>query len=358
MQNYKLSYKGQNVYVGIDVHLKTWYVTAITETGYKESFGQRSDAKVLFDTLNRKFPHAHFKSAYEAGFCGFSVHYRLTEQGFDNIVINPADIPTTNKEKVSKTDAVDSEKIARALKQGQLTPIHIKDRGYMDDTNVIRLRARFVKDLSRMKHRTKHLLYNQGVEYPEQFQKSGYHWSRNFMNWLRNEVRFLSEEKLSLMLLLDEVDNLRRAVLRTTRELRRLAMTDKYRDNYNLLRSVPGIGEITAMTILTEIDNDFCRFSNERQFSSFLGLIPTCHDSGENRNSGMKTFRGNHQIGPLMVEASWIAIRKDPELSACHTNYCQRMPSQKAIIKIARKLSCKTFAVMKTKQKYVRCQGV
>ena len=82
MQNYKLSYKGQNVYVGIDVHLKTWYVTAITETGYKESFGQRSDAKVLFDTLNRKFPHAHFKSAYEAGFCGFSVHYRLTEQGF------------------------------------------------------------------------------------------------------------------------------------------------------------------------------------------------------------------------------------------------------------------------------------
>ena len=353
MQRYKLSFKGQNVYVGIDVHLKTWHVTAITETGYKTAFGQRSDAKVLFDTLNKKFPDAHFKSAYEAGFCGFSVHYKLTELGFENIVINAADVPTTHKEKVTKTDAVDAEKIAWALKQGQLTPIHIKDKTYMDDTNVIRLRSRFVKDLSRMKNRTKHLLYCQGVEYPERFLKSGTHWSRNFMNWLRNEVQFLSGEKLTLMLLLDEVENLRRAVLRTARELRKMAFAERYQQNYKLLMGVPGIGEITAMTILTELDNNFSRFSNERQFASFLGLIPTCHDSGDKKVDGPKTYRGNHQIGPLIVEASWIAVRRDPELSSCYISYCQRMKPQRAIIKIARKLSCKIFAVMKTQKPYV-----
>lgn len=353
MQKYKVSFKGQNVFVGIDVHLKTWHIVAITEGGFKVAFGQRSDAKVLFDTLNKKFPDAHFKSAYEAGFCGFSVHYKLTEVGFENIVINPADVPTTNKEKVSKTDAVDAEKIARALMKGQLTPIHIKDKAYMDDTNVIRLRNRFVKDLNRMKSRTKHLLHNQGVAFPECFQKSGTHWSRNFMNWLRNEVELLSTEKLSLLLLLDEVENLRKAVLRTTRELRRFSVSEKYKENFDLLMSVPGIGEITAMTILTELDNDFTRFSNERQFVSYLGLIPTCHDSGEKKANGVKTFRGNHQIGPLIVEASWIAIRKDIELSACFVDYCQRMKPQAAIIKIARKLSCKAFAIMKTRKKYV-----
>lgn len=353
MQKYKVSFKGQNIFVGIDVHLKTWHVVAITESGYKVSFGQRSDAKVLFDTLNRQFPDAHFKSAYEAGFCGFSVHYRLTEVGFENIVINPADVPTSNKEKVTKTDAVDADKIARALKQGQLTPIHIKEKEYMDDTNLVRLRSRFVKDLNRMKSRTKHLLYNQGVEYPERFQKSGFHWSRNFMDWLRNEVEFLSEEKLALTLLVDEVENLRKAVLRTTRELRRLAMSPKYRENFELLTGVPGIGEITAMSLLTEIDNNPGRFSNERQFASFLGLIPTCHDSGGKKTNGAKTFRGNHQIGPLIVEASWMAIKNDRELSNCYINYCQRMKPQAAIIKIARKLAGKIFAVLKTKKKYV-----
>ena len=181
MQSNKISFKGQNIYVGIDVHLKTWHVTTLTESGYKYSFAQHSDAKELFDRLNKKFPEAHFKSAYETGFCGFSVHYALTAQGFENIVVNPADIPTTGKEKAMKTDAVDSEKIAWSLKRGELTGIYIKDKCYMDDTNLIRLRQRFIRDLSRQKNRTKHLLYTQGVVYPERFSKKGTHWSRNFI---------------------------------------------------------------------------------------------------------------------------------------------------------------------------------
>ena len=95
MQSNKISFKGQNIYVGIDVHLKTWHVTTLTESGYKYSFAQHADAKELFDRLNKKFPEAHYKSAYETGFCSFSVHYALTELGFENIVVNPADIPTT-----------------------------------------------------------------------------------------------------------------------------------------------------------------------------------------------------------------------------------------------------------------------
>ena len=51
MQKYKVSFKGQNIYVGIDVHLKTWHVTTLTESGCKYSFSQHADAKELFDRL-------------------------------------------------------------------------------------------------------------------------------------------------------------------------------------------------------------------------------------------------------------------------------------------------------------------
>ena len=68
-------------------------------------------------------------------------------------MVHPADIPTTNKEKALKTDAVDSEKIAWALKRGELTGIYIKDKRYMDDTNLMRLRQRFITDLSRQKNK-------------------------------------------------------------------------------------------------------------------------------------------------------------------------------------------------------------
>jgi len=357
MQKYKISFKGQNIYVGIDVHLKTWHVTALTESGCKYSFAQRANAKVLFDTLNRKYPEAHFKSAYEAGFCGFAAHYSLTEMGFENIVVNASDIPTTEKEKLSKTDAVDSEKIAWSLKRDELVCIHIKDKEYMDDTNVMRLRQRFIKDLSRQKNRTKHLLYTQGVEYPERFLRGGSHWSKNFMLWLRNEVELLSSEKLALSLLCDEVENTRRSILKITREIRRLSKTEKYEKNYKLLTSVPGIGLIIAMSLLTELDNEPLRFRNERAFVSYLGLIPICHDSGEKKSSGAKTNRGNKLLGPLIVESSWVAIQQDVELSAYYTNCCQRMKPQLAIIKVARKLACKTYAVLKTQKEYVRTES-
>ena len=353
MQKYNISFKGQNIFVGIDVHLKTWHVTTLTESGYKYSFAQHSDARELFDRLNKKFPEAHFKSAYEAGFCGFSVHYALTELGFENIVVNAADIPTTGKEKAMKTDAVDSEKIAWALKRGELTAIYIKDKRYMDDTNLMRLRQRFIKDLSRQKNRTKHLLYTQGVTYPERFKNSRTHWSRNFMQWLREEVELLSQEKLTLMLLCDQVENTRKAILKVTREIRRLSMTEKYKDNFDLLISVPGFGLIMAMTMLTEFDNNLMRFPNERKFISMLGLMPTCHDSGEKKVSGEKTFRGNKQLGPLVVESSWVAIQRDCELGSYYSKCCQFMKPQRAIIKVARKLACKAYAVVKTQKAYV-----
>jgi transposase len=353
MQKYKVSFKGQNIYVGIDVHLKTWHVTTLTESGCKYSFAQHADAKELFDFLNKKFPDAHFKSAYEAGFCGFSAHYALMEQGIENIVVHAADIPTTGKEKAMKTDAVDSEKIAWALKRDELTGIYVKDKQYMDNTNLMRLRQRFIIDLSRQKNRTKHLLYTQGVTYPERFRNSRTHWSRNFMKWLREEVELLSEQKESLLLLCEQVENTRRAILKVTREIRRLSTTERYKENYGYLTSVPGFGLITSMSLLTELDNNIARFPNERSFVSFLGLIPTCHDSGEKKVHGEKINRGNKHVGPLIVEASWMAIQRDYQLGAYYSNCCQSMRPQKAIIKVARRLACRAYAVLKTKKAYV-----
>ena len=352
MQRNKISFKGQNIYVGIDVHLKTWHVTTVTESGYKYSFAQHSDARELFDRLNRKFPDAHFLSAYEAGFCGFSAHYALTELGFENIVVHAADIPTTGKEKAMKTDAVDSEKIAWALKRGELSGIHVKDRQYMDDTNLMRLRQRFVTDLSRQKNRTKHLLYTQGVTYPERFRKNSTHWSHNFMRWLREEVCLLSEGKQTLMHLCDQVENTRKAILAVTREIRRLSTTDKYKENYSLLTSVPSFGLIVSMSMLAELDNNVARFPNERTFVSMLGLIPTCHDSGEKKAGGEKTNRGSKHLGPLIIEASWVAVGRDRELGAYYSNCCQSMKPHKAIVKVARKLACRVYAVLKTRTKY------
>ena len=101
-QNYELNFTGHNIYVGMDVHLKSWTVTIRTEHLEHKRFTQPPDAQVLYNYLTRNFPGATYYSVYEAGFCGFSVHRQLEALGIHNIVVNAADVPTKQKDKVQK----------------------------------------------------------------------------------------------------------------------------------------------------------------------------------------------------------------------------------------------------------------
>lgn len=326
VQSNKKDFSGQNISIGIDVHLRTWSVTVLTPSGFMRTHTQKASAKELFEHLNKHYPNGSYHAAYETGFSGFSTYYALTELGIKCTVVHAADVPTTQKEKVSKSDPVDSKKLAKALMRGELGSVYIHSKDSLDDRALVRHRATIVKLSGGIKSRIKHLLYNNGVEYPEEYFRSNRHWTRSFITWLQNDVRLLSDTRVSLDLLIAE--------------------------KYGILMSVPGIGSTIAMSLLTEID-DIGRFSNQRQFASFLGLVPMMSSSGDKEYVGEKTFRGNKFLGPKIVEASWIAIRHDAELSAKFGALCTRgMKSQEAIIRIARKLSNIIFSVLKSNRRY------
>ena len=352
MQRNKISFKGQKIFIGIDVHKKKWSVTCLTESGFKHTYSQKASASDLATFVNRNFPDGEYHAVYEAGFTGFSTYYALTECCIDCIVIHAADVPTTQYEEVMKTDKVDLEKLARALRAGLLRGIYIRDVENLDDRAVIRMRAAIRKDAARYKIRAKHMLMSNGVELPEEFERNGGRWSSSLITWMRNDVKLLSSTRHSLDMLLDQVVAMRQSLLAATRKLRQLARSDKYRERFDLLLTIPGVGHIVAMTLLTEI-YDIKRFTNERQFAHYLGLIPTSHSSGEKIVHGEKTFRGNKELGPMIIEAAWQAIRNDVGLAAAFAHYCKRMPKNKAIIRIARKMSNIIYAVWKNNKAYV-----
>lgn len=351
MQRNKISFKGQKIFIGIDVHLKSWNVAVAPEVGVVKSHQQEASAKVLFDFLRKQYPDGDYLAVYESGFSGFSTYYALKDVGIKSIVINAADVPTTQYEEVMKTDRIDAAKLARSLKAGLLKGIYIRERQSLDDRSVVRIRKTIQKQLGGCKSRLKHLLHTNGVAMPDRFDKPGTHWSRAFIKWLREDVRLLSPSRISLDLLIGQVETMRKSLLEATRKMRELSRTERYAGNYDLLISIPGIGPKVAMCILTEI-YDISRFHNERQFASYLGLVPTSHSSGEKVSHGEKTFRGNKKLGPQIVESAWVAIYRDRGLGCAYAAYRKKMESQEAIIRIARKLSNIIFSVLKTKKKY------
>lgn len=138
------------------------------------------------------------------------------------------------------------------LRAGDIRPIYIREKENIDDRSVIRIRKTIQKQLSGYKARVKHLLHCNGVEIPERFARPGTHWSRAFIKWLKEDVVLLSSSRLSLDLLVKQVETIRQTLLDATKSIRMLAQTDRYRNNYELLMSIPGIGVSVAMCILTE----------------------------------------------------------------------------------------------------------
>lgn len=81
VQSNKKDFSGQNISIGIDVHLRTWSVTVLTPSGFMRTHTQKASAKELFEHLNKHYPNGSYHAAYETGFSGFSTYYALTELG-------------------------------------------------------------------------------------------------------------------------------------------------------------------------------------------------------------------------------------------------------------------------------------
>jgi transposase len=351
-QSNKIDFSNQNIYVGFDVHLRSWKVTILTEKVAVKTFSQDPRPEILYQYLKRNFPGGIYHSAYEAGFCGYWIHNKLISLGVNNIVVNPADIPTTNKERVQKEDKRDSRKIARSLRNGDLKAIYVPSLKTLEDRGLLRARATMVKDLTRFKNRIKSFLHFHGIDFPESFSNPKSHWSKRFITWLESIELTEESGKITLSSFIHQSKNLRATILDLTKQVQKLSQTEPYQNDVKLLRSLPGIGVLTAMTILTELET-IMRFSNIDTLCSYIGLVPSTSSSGEEEKTGDITPRGHSVLRTAIIESSWTAIRHDPVLLKSHLDYCKRMEANKSIVRIAKKLLSRIKFVLKNKQPYV-----
>lgn len=346
----KLDFSGQNIYVGLDISKTSWKVAIFTEFVEHKTFTQPPSVEVLVRYLKRNFPGACYHCVYEAGRFGFWIHDQLAYEGIDCLVVNPADVPTTDKEVSHKTDRVDARKLARSLRSCDLKSIYIPSRLALEDRSLVRTRQLLVNKQTRCKNQIKALLSFYGILIPESL--NDYNWTRRFITWLQGISLEHDSGNQSLRILLDELLYLRQCVLQLTNSIRTLAHEERYWHHVQNLISIPGISILTAMTFLTELVT-LDRFQTLDQLASYVGLIPGEHSSGEHEITTGITRRQNAILRSSLIESAWIAARKDPALLLAFTTLAKRMPKNQAIIRIARKLLNRIRYVLKHQQPYV-----
>lgn len=353
MQSKTISTKSQNVYIGLDVHLRQWHVAITQGDVTRKPFMQSPTVEALLSHLRKNYPGCNYYSAYEAGFCGFSIHHSLVNAGINNIVVNAADIPHSDKERVRKTDSVDAAKISRELSKGTLRSVFIPSVEQQDDRAFLRCRQMMVNDIKRMKARIRHALHSNGIVIPNEFPTGC--WTIAFVDWIKKLcARELSAGVSALLSnMLETLSHQQTGLKNLESRIKDLMQSEKYRKNYELLRSVPGMGDVTIKTILLEC-GDLSAFSSAEKFCSFIGLVPDMKQSDSHSASCGITQRRHKTMRYMFTECAWRAIHVDETLSRCYVRYCRTMPKAKAIIRIANKLAKIVKFVLRNQTPYVQ----
>lgn len=346
--NKSIDFTGQGFYIGIDVHKKSWTITVRTLHLEVSHFSQQPDVDQLARFLQKRYPGGNFFSAYEAGFCGTSLHHALCKSGIKNIIIHPADLPESDKHKKNKNDLHDSRAVARYLEAGVLSGIHIMPCDQQERRSLSRLREAKVKDVTRCTNRLRGLLNYSGIALPEAFRDKEY-VSQNLLLWLGKLQLATQEGTQVLQQHIEELKYQRGQLLQITRKLKK-AISTHFKDSYTSVLTIPGMGPVTTMTFLAET-GDLTRFKDPDPYCSYLGLIPSEQSSGERVYSNRIQPRCNTHLRPLLIEAAWAAIRRCPVLLAYYKKHADTN-NKKSIVKVARKLALIAKAVALNKTTY------
>lgn len=343
----KRNYEGKIVYMGIDVHKKTYCCVSICENEIVKRDTLSANPEGLLNYMNKFFPGAKVKSAYEAGFAGFHLHRYLIKNEISNIVVHPASIEISSRDRV-KTDKRDALKIATQLSAHRLQGIHIPSLEQEGKRTISRLRANFIKSRTRVGTQFKSLLFTQGLIEATHTTVISQKWITQKLSEIEKgaypEGFYYSANKYA-----EEWKHLTNKIKEIEEQLKNQAERDQ--DIRRIYESVPGIGLVHGRQLANEL-GDMSQFHNEKQLFSYTGLTPSEFSSGEHVRQGHISRQGRSVLRHILVEASWLAIKKDPELQEVYENISSRKGGKRAIVGVARRLVGRIRSCLKSGKCY------
>ncbi len=280
-----------NMYLGIDLHKKSSVWVMMDEKRnvvWHDNFASHP-LDISAGIKKIPAPLAEVKVAIEP-VCGWRwVTKQLEEAGLEVHIANPGKVRLIAESK-QKTDFNDARTLADLLRAGMFPESYrVADEIY-DLRVVVRERYFLISKRTDVKNRIHGVATTQGlhlVSGGNPVNKRGKKWAEESKDETLKELHEVIEE------LNVHIDLLTKKIEKTAKEL----------PQAKLLMTMPGVGTITALTVIAEV-GDFSRFSDPKKLASFAGLVPRQRSSGEKVRLGSITHLGSKYLRTAMVETA------------------------------------------------------
>ena len=281
------------------------------------------------------------RAVLEAGGNWYALYDSLEPVVEELILAHPLRVRAIASARV-KTDQIDARTLAHLLRTDLIPAAYIPPRQTRDQRELLRYRQDLVKQRSALKNRVHALLAKEGQLPPfsDLFGTEGRCWLEQLN--LREQQRYQLQGYLSVL------DCLTQQIRDADTRVRR---TCQLTPEAKLLLAVPGIGPLSALTILAEL-GDVSRFPTAERAVSFTGLAPRVYSSGGKTRRGPITKQGPSALRWVLIEAAHHAVRKPGRLGNLYRRLCRGKHKSVAITACARELLVIVYKMLRRGEAY------
>jgi transposase len=239
-----------------------------------------------------------------------------------------------------KNDKLDARKIADMLRADLLPACYVAPTEMRELRRMLRYRNLVVAQAVQMKNRMSGMLMEVGAEYSRRRLHG-----KQYFSELLDRLEEVPESVKDLLRLsrgsLEMFETVQRQLLD---RLRKEPLLGK---RVELLRSIRGVGEVTALTWALEVCEPR-RFPSIDDAVSYCGLTSALVESAGKQQRGPISKQRNAHLQTVLIEAAKLAPRWNPQLAAVHERELQRGHRNRATLEVARKLVAYLLAVDKS----------
>jgi transposase len=240
----------------------------------------------------------------------------------------------------AKTDRNDALLLATLLRENRLPMAYVPTDNIRALRELVRHRHSVSRSLARERRSLRWLALKNNLPGPSTFT------SDRAQKWiLSQEAKFSPPHRLAAHQRLDQIIALERHLADADRAITQHLVNEPIlRQQAELIATVPGIGPLTAVTLLAET-GDITRFDNPDQLGAYAGLAPRVSQSGQTVHHGHISKHGPPILRWVLQQAAWVAIRTDPQARRLFTRVSKHAGTKKAATALARKLLIYAWSV-------------
>ncbi len=329
--------------IGIDVHKKESQVCILRGDGKYREYRVPTTVEEFRKTLGWREPA---KILIESSTESEWVARALEGMGHEVIVADPNFAPmyATRNKKV-KTDLRDARTLAEACKLGAYRPAHRVSDQQWEVRSLLTLRETAIRTRTRFISVVRALLRHQGYRVP-----SGS--PEHFLERVQS-LDLPAPLQDQVMLLVSLFTPINEKIAEMDRQVEKITENDP---QVRRLRTVPGVGPVTAAAFQAALDADPARFRSAHQVQAYLGLVPRELSSGEKQHRGPITKTGHSRLRYLLVQGAWNIIRyprpTTEALGLWAEGIARRRGRNIAAVALARRLAGILFALLRDQTTY------